>query len=147
MNEETPVYNPWDDPWYEHEYLSVDKHFNQKPLTPTYMNSTEFNDYLDIRLGLIQSSLTKKQHEYADNENVFRNFEQAGVHLKCSREKALWGMMMKHYVSVEDMVQVCETGDNWKLREETIKEKLGDIINYFILLEIMLLENESQLPF
>jgi hypothetical protein len=111
------------------------------------MNSTEFNDYLDIRLGLIAETLVKKQGEYADNQNVFRNFEQAGRHLNCTRERALWGMMMKHYVSVEDMLQACEKGELWNLQENVIKEKLGDIINYFILLEIMLLENESQLPF
>ena len=48
-------------------------------------------------------------------------------------EMALWGMWCKHLVSVKDLINF--PGD---ATPELIKEKLGDVINYALLLEGLL---------
>ena len=50
--------------------------------------------------------------------------------------EALWGMNSKHIVSVIDMVE-----GKLPINERNINEKIGDSINYLILLEAIFREN------
>ncbi len=54
-------------------------------------------------------------------------------------EKALWGMATKHLVSISDMVS---QGRDYS--EDVWDEKIGDAINYLILLRAMVFDSESQ---
>lgn len=99
------------------------------------MNTQQFNEIVDFRVQQIKVVLQQKALEYASAEDDrLHNFNTAGRLANTSREKALWGMAMKHLVSVIDLI------NNWDEKEQLpseymINEKIGDLINYLILLE------------
>ena len=98
-------------------------------------NLNQFDEVLNNRLAKIKSVLQSKAKEYAQGPDRYHNFNVAARVLGSSREKALLGMMMKHYVSILDIIDQPGIFSN-----EIIDEKIGDMINYLILLEGMLLE-------
>jgi hypothetical protein len=64
----------------------------------------------------------------------------AGLISGSTPEKALWGLAMKHLVSIVDIVDGLEAG---RVPAVALSdEKLGDMINYLILLEALLAERQ-----
>jgi len=94
------------------------------------MNTEQFGEILKFRLEQIQETLGNKAKEYAAGGDRLHNFKRAGQISDCTKEKALWGMLNKHLVSVIDMVE-----GKLKPTEFLINEKVGDLINYLVLLE------------
>ena len=73
------------------------------------MNKTEFNKLVDKRKELIESVLQKKGAEYADDVNVFHNFEEgAKMSFHSNREMVAWEYMIKHLQSIKDMISVAK---------------------------------------
>jgi hypothetical protein len=110
------------------------------------MNSEIFNGIVERRLSLITSILLNKSKEYSKNDNRLHNFDMASEIGQESREKALKGMMMKHVVSTFDMINLFEDNDSKAINNLTdayIEEKIGDFINYLILLEAMIKEDAA----
>ena len=66
------------------------------------------------------------------------NFEVAARISASTREKALFGMALKHHVSIADMRNDIEKGI-YPTREQ-INEKFGDAINYLILEKASMLD-------
>ena len=81
-----------------------------------------------------KSVLENKHTEYA-TEDHFHNFNVAAVLQGITPEQALVGMMDKHIVSVHDLVK--EQADGRKTSLETWREKIGDNINYLLILYAM----------
>ena len=103
------------------------------------MNHKTFDKIVDRRLSLIKEVLSNKAKEYMQEDDRLYNFKRAGKINNVSPEKALWGMSTKHLVSVIDLV---EGADKIKIPSpDLIEEKIGDMINYLILLEAMLKRN------
>ena len=103
------------------------------------MKKTEFNKLVDERIKLIQSLLQKKGAEYATDQDVFHNFEEgAKMSFHDKREMVAWEYMMKHMISIKDMISSKDA-----YSEYTIREKFGDAINYLILMEAMMLESNG----
>ena len=98
-----------------------------------------FDDIVTERIAKIRSILVEKAKEYAKDTDRYHNFNIAGRILNTTPEKALIGMWMKHVVSVLDLVDWADILPD-KLSTEIIDEKIGDAINYLILLEGMLKE-------
>ncbi len=98
-----------------------------------------FNNVVSDRMDKITKVLSQKEEEYANMEDRFHNFKVAARILNCTPENALLGMAMKHFVSVLDIVESLDTPKP-KLDIPLINEKVGDAINYLILLEGMLLQ-------
>lgn len=96
-----------------------------------------FEKILNSRLEKIRSTLAKKAKEYASDSDCFHNFTIAGRIAGTTPEKALYGMMLKHEVSVIDLIELAGSKPE-KLNKELIDEKIGDNINYLILLEGLL---------
>lgn len=97
------------------------------------MTNEEFETVLGERIEKIKKVLSHKASEYATRQDRMHNFNRAARLLGTTPEKALVGMLSKHIVSVLDMVDseaVCPHG--------LIDEKIGDTINYLILLEALL---------
>jgi hypothetical protein len=99
------------------------------------MNDQEFNKIVDERCDAIVAILTAKATEYARGDRM-SNFKTAAALAKTTPEMALRGMLAKHIVSIWDLIDDIEKG--WQPAESMnnlAKEKIGDAINYLILLE------------
>ena len=94
------------------------------------MDHEEFGRLVARRFGLASDVLAGKAMEYASGIDRFHNFNVAGAAKGETPEQALWGMFMKHFVSVQDMVQ-----SGKRPNQAWIDEKLSDMINYLLLLE------------
>ena len=93
----------------------------------------QFDDLVDARIWKIKAVLGAKGAEYSAGDDRFHNFNLAAQIWGISPEEALWGMALKHLVSVIDLVEAPELAT-----EERVDEKIGDMINYLILLEGLL---------
>jgi hypothetical protein len=95
------------------------------------MNTEQFDKVVSNRLDAIKSTLISKAKEYAKgDEDRLHNFNRGAQITGQSREKVLQGFMLKHLVSVFDMID-----DPSKATEYMIDEKIGDAISYLVLLE------------
>lgn len=105
------------------------------------MNSAEFDKVVEGCVDKIKSVLQKKSQEYSSDDDKLHNFNKAKDLMRCkTKEFALLGMLNKHLVSVIDMIEKHEkTG---KLpNSHLLDEKIGDSINYFILLKACFLDD------
>lgn len=116
------------------------------------MEAEKFNRVIEQRLKLCQTVLCKKAVEYATDDRL-HNFKVAAQILDCTPEKALAGFMCKHTVSVYDLINDLEKGKC--ATPEMWEEKIGDSLNYLLLLTALLEERfnnqttikaESELP-
>ena len=105
------------------------------------MNHEEFNFILQRRLSLIGGVLASKAEEYATTDR-FHNFKRSANMDNETPERALKGMWKKHLVSVFDIIDKLDEGIT--PTEKMIDEKIGDSINYLILLEGLLKERLSK---
>ena len=106
------------------------------------MNDDEFSAVLDRRIKLIKHVLDYKSADYSREKDKLHNFKRAAKILGVTPEKALLGMYIKHLTSVLDIVDDIEQG---KLpTEDILEEKIGDSINYHILLEALINERINQ---
>lgn len=95
------------------------------------MNTEQFDKIVEKRLESIKNTLLIKAKEYAKgDEDRLHNFNRGAQITGQSREKVLQGFMLKHLVSVFDMID-----DPSKATEYMIDEKIGDCLVYFVLLE------------
>ena len=101
------------------------------------MNKDQFDEIVERRTRKIVKTLTTKAKEYASDDDRFHNFNVAARIAGTTPEEALKGMMLKHIVSVFDMIEWSYT-DEGRLNEAIIDEKIGDTINYLVLLEGMM---------
>lgn len=99
------------------------------------MNKNTFERVVEDTLGMAQKVLTRKSDEYSSSDDKLHNFDKAKDFMRCNtKEYALLGMLNKHLVSVVDMIERFEkTGE--LPTSNMIDEKIGDSINYFILLK------------
>ena len=97
------------------------------------MNDKDFNEVVSQRVQKIQSILQSKAVEYASDGDRLANFEDGARMHNITRERALNGMMLKHEVSVQEIIKNIDRGILPSV--ELLEEKIGDNINYLILLE------------
>ena len=103
------------------------------------MRTEQFEEVINNRIETCKSVLCSKAEEYATDDRL-HNFKIAGELQKCTPVKALGGMMSKHTVSVYDLIEDYEQGK--AISKEMWDEKIGDSINYLLLLTA-LLEDEN----
>lgn len=109
-----------------------------------------FSDLLDKILSNAQSTLNSKGEDYwltADTMEKFsdtmENFNTAARANNQNPAVALWGMASKHLSSVIKMIRDIEKEDKIP-SEEYVSEKVGDLRNYLILLEIILFQERAK---
>jgi len=103
------------------------------------MNNTKFDWLVNQQCERIKNSLLIKGEEYrAGNSDVFHNFKLAAKRRDITPERALDGMLLKHEVSIGDIINNLDKG--LFPSKETLNEKIKDIINYYILLENLIIE-------
>lgn len=97
------------------------------------MTELKFNEIVEDRIKTIKSTLIEKGKEYRRNNDIFHNFNVGAKITSQSREKVLYGFMLKHLISFQDIINDIEQD---KLpTTEHLEEKVSDIVNYMILFE------------
>lgn len=103
------------------------------------MTDAEFNRLLENRIHKIKTVLAKKSKEYSSNSDRLHSFKLAARLHTSTPQKSLLGMLMKHLVSVIGLV------DKESPTAALVDEKIGDTINYLILLEAIFQEKRDSI--
>jgi len=98
----------------------------------------EFEEILENQIDVVRKMMVGKRDEYAGDEDVLHNFRNAANLTGETLEQALAGMMVKHTVSVYDMIA---TGEHFPL--DKWNEKITDHLNYLILLRAIIEEKQK----
>src|SRR5690554_3121553 len=98
---------------------------------PPAMTTQEFDKVIQESLSKIHEVLVVKAKEYRRNENPFHNFDIAARIKNETREEALYGMFIKHFVSIGDIRE--DVKKNILPTKELVEEKYTDAINYLLL--------------
>jgi hypothetical protein len=116
------------------------------------MNVKNFLKLLEERIDKTRQVLDSKNKEYASDTDKLHNFKRAGAMENCTPEKALVGMWAKHIISLLDIVDKIDADEEEELTKiclgdgltkEMLEEKIGDAVNYLILLEALIKERYS----
>lgn len=104
------------------------------------MDFKEFNKLLRERQSKEREVLVTKAGEYAHDDERFSNFHNCASWQANGRtpEAALWNMVTKHLVATRDAIDQIALGVVKPI--EFWDEKLGDIRNYAVLLEGLVLD-------
>lgn len=110
------------------------------------MTDQQFQEVLQQRLKKIEQTLGQKAKEYATNMDKLHNFNVGARLTGQTRERVLWGFALKHYISFLDILDGLDKG---KLPiEAMVDEKVGDLINYLVLVEASLKDRlNAELPY
>ncbi len=103
------------------------------------MTSKEFDKVMAEQLGRCESLLGSKGEEYANDRDRLQHFKKAGILMNCDPKAALFGMLLKHLISVSDM---CTDGRSYGL--DRWNEKITDSINYMLLLRGLVEEEKNE---
>lgn len=100
------------------------------------MTPEDFNEILRHQIKTCEGMLIRKAEEYAPDADRLHNFRQAAHLSKETMAQALGGFMLKHTVSIYDMIQ---SKDDFPIDVWT--EKITDHINYLLLLKAVVVED------
>ena len=97
------------------------------------MTNADFNVVVKEQLDRIEQILVKKGNEYSLDTDRLSVFKHAAGFTNETPEKALYGFMLKHLISITDMIY-----SEKAYSQELWEEKMTDIHNYLILLHGLL---------
>ena len=100
------------------------------------ISDAEMDDLIAQRINAIKTTLLVKAKEYARNGDRLHNFNKGSKLYDKPREQVIYDFMQKHLISFDDMMKDLNGGDIKSIF--MWEEKLGDIINYLVLLEASL---------
>lgn len=101
------------------------------------MDAETFNQIFDELTGQMRHVLVEKAKEYADDTDRLHNFQIGASFVQGTPEQALWGFLVKHLVSISDMVK------SGKYYHASVwDEKIGDALNYLVLLRAQVYESD-----
>lgn len=98
-------------------------------------------DVVQRRVQLIKDVLQSKNEEYAGQEDVFKAFTEAlPLSFHDTKQAVAWEFMVKHLQSIKMIIEA--RSKSGKIPDEKVlEEKIGDAINYLILIEGMFKED------
>ena len=104
------------------------------------MDAKQFDEIVEDTISQTRNVLITKNAGYSPGADKLSNFKKSAALQRCTRRRALGGYMTKHIISVYDMIEDDEphSMDIWD-------EKLGDAINYLILLRAVVIEEHGEL--
>lgn len=108
----------------------------------TTMGTEQFNAIIQAQMDWCMNKLVDKAAEYSEDDDRLHNFRVTAALRDTDMRDAVAGMMAKHTVSVFDMCNAIDLDDlaQWD-------EKIGDSINYLLLLRAVVQEEyEESLP-
>jgi hypothetical protein len=106
------------------------------------MDPKTFEAFFDMVYDRARSLTIGKNKEYARGDNKLHNFTRAAAMDQCTPEHALKGMLIKHDVSVLDMLDDLDKGIDHSIPKW--EEKIFDRVVYNILLLALLYDRYVQ---
>ena len=103
------------------------------------MNTDDFTASVDRTVNRATTLLTMKNDGYSPNQDKLEQFKLAAKIQGITSKEALGGMMVKHTTSVYEMI-----GSGKEYTLEQWDEKIGDHINYLILLRAIVEEEKDR---
>lgn len=82
--------------------------------------------------------MASKSNEYSTDSNKLHNFDIGARMTGKLREEIILGFALKHHISILDIVD--NIGKGILPTEAMVEEKIGDLVNYLILLEASIKE-------
>ena len=102
------------------------------------MTNQEFMLTVDDCVVKCKKILNRKRKEYSFDNDRFSNFKSAAGLQSCSPKQALYGMLAKHLVAINDLIDEDAGGEI--VSKKDWEAKIYDAINYLWLLQGMLKE-------
>lgn len=106
------------------------------------MKLNEFSTLVHRLHSKTKETLLNKNKEYAEENDVFHNFDVAADILRHvdtgSRPGSAMAFAVKHLVSIIDIVN-----SPARFSSEQVDEKIGDMINYLILIRGMIYDEQN----
>ena len=130
--------NSFPDEWEE---VSEEEYLKQEGKLSDFSKCSFYERELILTLEGIKRNLNLKGEEYSTDADKFHNFNEGAKRMKCTPERCLEAYNTKHLVSYADMLDGLAKGI--VPSDDYIDEKLGDIINYFILQKIQLKQRNN----
>jgi hypothetical protein len=133
--------------WYDKEFIEVT--WRGKTTRKTFVGPSAgktiieeektnlFDFIIEDTLKEISSLLIVKGKEYRRNNDPFHNFNEGSKSTGEIPEKVLKGFLLKHEISINDMVQDLEQGI--LPTKEKVNEKFNDNIIYLLIQKAMIL--------
>lgn len=103
------------------------------------MNSDDFEEVFKKQVEACDNVMFQKAQEYA-TEDRLHNFKVAAALQGGTPQSALGGMLAKHIVSIFDLI---DQSNDVVIEMEMWDEKIGDALNYLILLKAIMVEEQS----
>lgn len=104
------------------------------------MTQEKFNAFAKNFVKQTTSVLYAKGKSYALNrDDRLEHFKRAAEYLSTTPKEACLAQLTKHLISIRDMVCV---NDGTTFSPEQWDEKIGDAINYFVLLRALVIDEE-----
>lgn len=103
------------------------------------MNLNAFAEEFKQELKELEDLVIVKGKEYVRNNNPFHNFEQGATFTGMTKESVLYGFLLKHLISLNDIMMDHE----WErkiINIDQFNEKIKDIMVYLLILKIMVNE-------
>lgn len=98
------------------------------------MLNDEFARSMNDQIQRCSDVLQVKGSEYADDSDRLSNFKKAAALQNSTPQRALYGMLAKHLVSVADLCQM----EGIDIPEGVWTEKITDSLNYLFLLRAII---------
>lgn len=109
------------------------------------MKTSEFNKLANKMLQVTRDTLLAKGAAYNTKDERFVSFLEAAKERNCTPVGALDGMWVKHRVSIRMEMQKMDADPSYYPSAKWIQDKLGDNINYTLLLMGLIMDRRRQL--
>jgi hypothetical protein len=106
------------------------------------MTEKHFDAIVLSTIDTLKELLITKGREYRRNDNPLHNFEAAARKKGITREQALDGFLLKHEVSIDDIVDDMSKG-TFPSRE-AVEEKMNDILVYNLIKKASILDRLNE---
>lgn len=106
------------------------------------MTEKAFDTVVEDTVKHCVETLVVKGKEYRRNQDPLHNFNKGVEYSGQSREDVIWGMALKHFISVQDIKADIKEGKLPTI--ELLNEKYGDLINYLIIEKASIIDKISK---
>jgi hypothetical protein len=102
------------------------------------MKIKNFKNLLEERFEKTRKTYSRKMNEYATDLDVFQSFKEGvGFSFQDTPEGVAWNYASKHFESIKNIIS--KIPDEIP-SQELVDEKIGDAINYLIIIEGLIKE-------